>query len=50
MQILDATVKCEICGKPISLEESKATEDGKPVHEDCYVAKITHKAPLPHDD
>ena len=50
MQILAPTIKCAICGKPISLEESKATEEGKPVHEDCYVAKITNKLPFPHDD
>jgi hypothetical protein len=40
-------VRCVICDKPISLEESKVTEDGKPVHEDCYVAKITGKLPNP---
>ncbi len=45
VHIPDPAVKCAICGEPISLEESKITEDGKPVHEDCYVAKITSKPP-----
>lgn len=31
---------CTICNCPISLEESKITEDGKPVHEECYYQKI----------
>jgi hypothetical protein len=33
-------MKCAICGKPITLEQAKVTEDGKPVHEECFVAKI----------
>jgi hypothetical protein len=31
---------CAICNQPISLEESKVTEDGKAVHEECYYQKI----------
>ena len=31
---------CVICNQSISLEESKVTEDGKPVHEECYYQKI----------
>jgi hypothetical protein len=31
---------CAICHKPIALEESRVTEDGKPVHEGCYYQKI----------
>jgi hypothetical protein len=40
MPILDPLIKCAICGKPISLEQSKVSEDGKPVHEQCYLAKV----------
>ena len=31
---------CTICDTPIPLEESKVTEDGKPVHEESYYQKI----------
>jgi hypothetical protein len=30
---------CMICNQAISLEESKVTEDGKAVHEECYYQK-----------
>ena len=36
-----AQVKCAICGKPLPLEDSKVSEDGQPVHESCYVEKLT---------
>jgi hypothetical protein len=28
---------CNICRKPIPIEEAKTDGDGKPVHEECYV-------------
>jgi hypothetical protein len=31
---------CSICNKPIVLETSKVDEDGKAVHEDCYVKRL----------
>jgi hypothetical protein len=31
---------CWICGKRVSLEDCKIDELGKPVHEECYVAKL----------
>lgn len=37
------SVKCEICGRAITLEESKINEDGKPAHQLCYFAKITNR-------
>ena len=40
MQILDPLIKCTFCGKPISLEESKVSENGKPIHEECYIARL----------
>jgi len=33
--------RCAICGKGIPLEEAKSNADGKPVHSDCYLGKIT---------
>ena len=35
-----APIKSAICGKPITLERAKVSEEGKPVHEECLVAKI----------
>ena len=36
-------IHCSICAEPISLELNKVDEDGKPMHEECYVAKLTQK-------
>src|SRR5260370_25941804 len=50
MPTSDALIKCAICGSPISLEDAKVSEDGKPVHEECYVAKLRlgkHDPPQP---
>jgi len=35
---------CWICGKTISLEQCKVDEQGLPVHEECYVAKVVMNA------
>lgn len=35
---------CAICGKPCDLETCKITYDGKPVHEECLVRKLTERA------
>jgi hypothetical protein len=35
-------IPCRICGEPVSLKaDAVADEDGKAVHEQCYVTKIT---------
>ena len=31
---------CPICQQPVSLERCKTDEDGRAIHEDCYVRKI----------
>jgi hypothetical protein len=31
---------CPICKRPVSLERCKTDEDGRAIHEDCYVRKI----------
>ena len=31
---------CRICGKPVAVETSKTDEDGRAIHEDCYVLKV----------
>jgi hypothetical protein len=43
ISLLQAVIKEDqeaICGKPIALERAKVSEEGKPVHEECLVAKI----------
>ena len=39
-------VECDICASLLSLEDSKVNEDGQPIHEECYVAKLTLDRPL----
>jgi hypothetical protein len=34
---------CSICNKPVDLETAKTDENGKTVHEECYVFKQTLK-------
>ena len=31
---------CAICNEPVELETAKTDEDGKAVHEECYVGRI----------
>jgi hypothetical protein len=35
-----AQTECPVCGEPVSLERCKTDEDGRAIHEDCYVRKI----------
>jgi hypothetical protein len=36
------TLKCAICGRPVSLEECKVDAVGMAVHEECYVSKLAN--------
>jgi len=37
---------CRICDEPVSLKsDTVVDEDGKPVHENCYVKEITGHDP-----
>jgi DNA-directed RNA polymerase subunit RPC12/RpoP len=40
VQTFDPINRCAICGQPILLQDSKVVEDGKPTHEDCFLAKV----------
>jgi hypothetical protein len=31
---------CSICNKPLDPKTAVTDQDGKPVHEDCYVLKL----------
>jgi hypothetical protein len=33
-------LKCTICGEPILPTDFNVTEDGKPVHGDCWLARV----------
>jgi hypothetical protein len=39
------TIQCRVCGKPVDLRFSKTDEDGKAVHEECYVANLENEIP-----
>jgi hypothetical protein len=41
---------CAVCNSPVELETCKVDERGKPVHEECYVARCRVNAgrvPIP---
>jgi len=45
-----ATTRCSICGWSVTLELSKTDEEGKAVHECCYVHKTISKFRKPIDE
>jgi hypothetical protein len=38
-------VTCVICGKTVSLELARIDENGKAVHEECYMERVKAKPP-----
>ncbi len=36
------TPVCALCGQPCSVEACLADDRGRPVHENCYVSKLTN--------
>jgi hypothetical protein len=42
-------ISCVLCAKPVNLQTDLcADENGKAVHQDCYVNHITGNSPPPH--
>ena len=39
-QKFERLLLCRLCGKPVAIETSKTDEDGRAIHEDCYVLKV----------
>jgi hypothetical protein len=39
--------KCSICNEPVELETAKTDEDGKAVHEDCYIRRARLREIIP---
>jgi len=35
--LLRGIFRCAICDRPVSLEECRINEDGRAVHENCYI-------------
>jgi len=36
----DPTPHCWICGEPVRLEDCKIDEQGRAVHENCYITRV----------
>lgn len=36
---------CSICGEPVNLQTAACDEDGKAVHEECYVQRMVDEKP-----
>lgn len=39
-------IPCVLCNSPVSLEECKVDERGNPVHDDCYIERLSQLARL----
>jgi len=46
----ETTARCSICGWSVTLELSKTDEEGKAVHECCYVSRTLSKFRKPIDE
>jgi hypothetical protein len=42
--------RCLLCGKPVSLDTSKTDENGKAIHEECYVLRMRLRRATSKDD
>jgi hypothetical protein len=38
---------CNLCSKPVELEKAKTDENGRAVHEECYLRKVKSRTELP---
>lgn len=42
--------RCLLCGKPVPLDTSKTDENGKAIHEECYVLRMRLRRATSKDD
>jgi hypothetical protein len=42
-QFIDSELLCRVCGKPMTIELAKTDEDGKAVHDTCYLARLSKR-------
>jgi hypothetical protein len=47
--ILPEQPLCSICNEPVNLRTAKSDENGRAVHEECYIQKITSQQPSSKD-
>jgi hypothetical protein len=47
MTTISYTPFCHFCNKPVKLEFAKTDEEGRTVHEGCYLLKVKVTAPVP---
>jgi hypothetical protein len=40
LEFIPKTQTCNICNKPVEPDIAVTDQDGKPVHEECYVLKV----------
>jgi hypothetical protein len=45
--MIGQTITCRFCNKPVRLEDTRTDEEGKAVHEECYVKMITAPPTMP---
>jgi hypothetical protein len=45
---LPLPLNCAICGNPILPKDFNVTEDGRPVHGECWLAKVKEQKPQQH--
>ncbi len=48
MPLSEVPPMCSFCSRPVKIESAKTDENGKAVHEDCYVLRVTGKRHLPN--
>ena len=47
---MSTSVSCQLCHKPVKLENARVNELGKAVHEECYVQALQMAGPSnPHN-
>jgi hypothetical protein len=47
MTIVSRHPLCGVCNKPLELDIAVADQDGKAVHEECYVLRMLEQAKKP---
>ena len=45
--MIGQTIVCRLCKNPVKIEDTFTDEQGKAVHEECYVKMITVPSTMP---
>lgn len=46
-EVASSAITCAICNHAVALEKCKIDEDGKAVHDDCYLTKLARAIDTP---